>query len=225
MQRIFKFRKMTLLFFAAILCFPFLLLPPQNEPMYRGRTVEQWLCSSDWTTRQQYVAVIIMDFEDRAVAPLEKILLRKGSATEEALLANLPFARMLKGSRMTIVEKKERVITSLESLGMTALKCIPTLVKVAQNQGEPLRVRQLAIRRLSRMSASGPTKEALTALINDLHVGAEAAQALAEIKQRQEASEISQVLHKIREEDIRSDDLITRTSLWESAEPTVRWNH
>jgi hypothetical protein len=225
MRRIFKFRKITLLFLAGFLSFSFLLIPPQNEPIYRGRTVEQWLCSSDWTTRQQYVAVIILDFEDRAVAPLEKILLRKGAATEEALLAKLPFARMLKGSRMTIAEKKERVITSLESLGMTALKCIPTLVKVAQNQGEPLRVRQLAIRRLSQMSASAPTKAALTALMKDLKVGSEAAQALAEIEQKQEASEVAQVLHKIHEEDIRGFNLITRTSLWDTAEPTVRWKY
>ena len=189
--------------------------------------MEQWLRSADWTTRQGYVAQVIIDFEDQGVAALQKILLRKGAAREEAILAALPFARLLNGSRLTRAEMKERVITGLESLEMTGLKCIPTLIKVAQNQNEPLRVRQLAIRTLSRISGDDSTREALSILMNDANVGFDAAQALAEIERRrqqqQETSEIHRVRRQMDERDTRVDDLTTRTSLWEQAEPGVRW--
>jgi hypothetical protein len=215
------------LFLGAFLCFSFLFIWRQREPNFGGRTVEQWLRSDDWTTRQGYVAQVIIDFEDQGAAALQKILLRKGAAREEAILAALPFARLLNGSRLTRAEMKERVITGLESLEMTGLKCIPTLIKVAQNQNEPLRVRQLAIRTLSRISGDDSTKVALSFLINDANVGFDAAQALAEIERRrqhqQETSEIHRVRRQMDERDTRVDDLTTRTSLWEQAEPGVRW--
>jgi hypothetical protein len=168
MRSIFKFRRTAILFVSTLLLFFTVVIWRPNEPRYRGRTVEQWLRSSDWNTRQSYVANIIIDFEDRGAAGLEKLLLKKHAALEEQLLTKVPIAKSLMGSRLTRAQLKELIINDLESFGLSGLKCIPALLKLAQNQNEPLRVRQLAIRKLSRLQSSEAMKEALAALTNDM---------------------------------------------------------
>jgi hypothetical protein len=225
MRSLFKTRRTTVLFIAALTLFFSVFYWRHNEPNYRGLTVEQWLRSTDWTTRQDYVANVIVDFEDQGAAALQKLLLRKHTALEESLLAKIPFAKALNGSRLTRSELKERIITNLEAFGLSGLKCLPALLKLAQSQSEPLRVRQLAIRKLSRLSGSEATKEALAALTNEVDVAWVATDALVEITRRHQQQQHTAELHNLRrqmdEPNPHTADLLNRTSLWEADSPGV----
>lgn len=225
MRSVFKFRRTTVLFIAALTLFLGVVIWRPNEPRYRGRTAEQWLRSSDWTTRRHYVTTIIIDLEDQGAAGLEKLLLKKHAVLEEQLLAKIPFAKTLHGSRLTRAQLKERIITNLEDFGLSGLKCLPALLKLAQNPGEPLRVRQLAIRKLSRLQSSEATKEALTALTNDVDVAWIATEGLAEIARRQRQQQHTTELHNIRrqmdDQNAEASDLLNRTSLWDTASPAL----
>jgi hypothetical protein len=225
MRTIFKTRRTTLLFIAALTLFFSIFYSRHNEPKYRGRTVEQWLRSSDWTTRQDYVANVIIDLEDQGAAALQKLLLGKHAALEESLLAKIPFAKTLHGSRLTKSELKERIITNLEAFGLSGLKCLPALLTLAKSQNEPLRIRHLAIRKLSRLTSSEATKEALATLTNDLDVAWVATDGLAEITRRQQQQQHTAELHNLRRQmdqpNLQTPDLLHRTSLWQAEPPGV----
>jgi hypothetical protein len=225
MRSLIKSRLATALFITALTLFFSVIIWRPMEPRYRGRTVEQWLRSSDWTTRQPYVTTIIIDFEDQGAVGLQKLLLQKHAALEESLLTKIPFAKTLNGSRLTKAQLKERIITHLEDFGLSGLKCIPALLTLAQNQNEPLRVRQLAIRKLSRLPGSEATKEALAALTNDVDVAWVASDGLAEIARRQHEQQHDAELHNLRRQmnqpNLPTADLLHRTSLWKAEAPGV----
>ena len=62
------------------------------EPTYRGKTIEEWFSSPDWTERKSYVElVIITEFGDQSVPVLKEILLRKGAKQELAYCRTSPW--------------------------------------------------------------------------------------------------------------------------------------
>jgi hypothetical protein len=219
-----------LLIVALVICASFLAFRRSvGQPTYEGKTVEEWLRSPDWAKRKRHVELVILTgFGDKSVPVLREILLRKRTRQELAIWENVPIVRQIYGSRITRAELKERIISILEPLELIGGKCLPTLEELAQNESEPPRVRQLAIRALTRFRVSNaPFKAALARLQNDPAVAPDATRAFFalqaqedEQKERAGNMEINRLRNQMDESAKKSTlDLLTRTSLWDKGQP------
>lgn len=168
------------------------------QPTYEGRTVDDWVYNSNWEKEKSDAEIALLALGEKAINPLSDILHLQTRQWQVWLGWRLPLGYVLLKSPLQNVVRKEHVISVLESLGPIGHKLVPDLIRIAEDKGEFLELRQLALRYLVRSGElDAPVRNAFLSLTNDPNLGVEAARYLQLFENAVEAQRVRTVRYEI----------------------------
>ncbi len=185
----------------------------KSEPTFEGRTVSEWIVSSDFETNRPRFDLAFSIMGESTVPALTRKL-RLGSKLERRFLQNAPiWLRRRWPIRWNLHTTRERAISAIEVLGHVARRATSDLLTVAQDKTEFPDLRARAIEVLWAINAEPVTViPDLEGLKNDANpMVASVATSFA-----RRFRELTEVEARRKLDNTATTNFLNRTSLWDA---------